>query len=60
MKATTWNSDIKSWKLPRYDRTNFNIINDGTASNSIDNEIACIKGKEMWMIYRAEFRFNNI
>lgn len=46
MKATTWNSDIKSWKLPRYDRTNFNIINDGTASNSIDNEIACIKGRE--------------
>lgn len=45
MKATTWNSDIKCWKLPRYDRTNFNIINDGTASNSIDNEIACIKGR---------------
>lgn len=59
MKATTWNSDIKCWKLPRYDRTNFNIITDGTASNSIDNEIACIKGREILNIYRS-IRFNNI
>ncbi|XP_031619690.1 WD repeat-containing protein 48 homolog [Contarinia nasturtii] len=42
--ATTWNSDIKCWKLPRYDRSNYNIINDGSTSNNKDNEIACIKG----------------
>lgn len=44
LQATTWNSDIKCWKLPRYDRSNYNIINDGSASNNKDNEIACIKG----------------
>lgn len=43
-QATTWNSDIKCWKLPRYDRSNYNIINDGNASTNKDNEIACIKG----------------
>lgn len=43
-QATTWNSDIKCWKLPRYDRSNYNIINDGNTSTIKDNEIACIKG----------------
>lgn len=43
---TTWNSDIRCWKLPRYDRTNYNIINDG-ASHNVDNEVACIKGKDL-------------
>lgn len=43
-QATTWNSDIKCWKLPRYDRSNYNIINDGNTSTNKDNEIACIKG----------------
>lgn len=44
LQATTWNSDIKCWKLPRYDRSNYNIINDGNASANKDNEIASIKG----------------
>lgn len=45
-QTTTWNSDIKCWKLPRYDRSNYNIIQDGNISNNKDNEIACIKGEE--------------
>lgn len=53
-KATTWNSDIKCWKLPRYDRSNYNIINDGSASNNKDNEIACIKGNIIHTRFRQK------
>lgn len=55
-QATTWNSDIRCWKLPRYDRSNFNIINDGT-SNNIENEIACIKGAHQTIDSNQSKRF---
>lgn len=45
-QATTWNSDVKCWKLPRSDRSNYNgSASDGAAMvNGRDVELACIKG----------------
>lgn len=42
--------------MPRYDRSNYNIINDGNASNNKDNEIACIKGN----IIKKDYCIHNI
>lgn len=49
LQATTWNSDIKCWKLPRHDRNTYNGSGGGGAeaspvANGKDVELACIKG----------------
>lgn len=45
LQTTTWNSDIKCWKLPRQDRSNFNGAGDAAVMvNGKDVELACIKG----------------
>lgn len=44
-QATTWNSDIKCWKLPRYDQYNYNgIMPENSGTKHRDTELACIKG----------------
>lgn len=47
LQTTTWNSDIKCWKLPKNDRSNFSGASESTSlpeENGNAVELACIKG----------------
>lgn len=42
--ATTWNSDIRCWKLPPFDKSTLNTIEGNNLLETSKNEISCIKG----------------
>ncbi|XP_055387211.1 WD repeat-containing protein 48 homolog [Condylostylus longicornis] len=42
--STTWNSDIRCWKLPNYDKSTLNSIEGSNFPNTNSNELVCIKG----------------